>query len=220
MRSVVFIGDGGSMAPYAHALEAHGFAVSFRAPFADESLPGGVAVAVVDLVSTGEDPVVQSLLTSTGTPDAIPVIAIATAQQVDAFEPVRDLEDFVRAGSPPEDLVARVRRVVWRRDRVDARNMLVAGDLVMDLANYTVQVGGRTVELTYKEYELLRYLATNRERVFSRETLLSNVWGYDFYGGARTVDVHVRRLRSKIEDRHRTFIDTVRNVGYRFRAGS
>ncbi|MEO6197835.1 MAG: winged helix-turn-helix domain-containing protein, partial [Dehalococcoidia bacterium] len=84
--------------------------------------------------------------------------------------------------------------------------------------NYTVQVAGRSVDLTYKEYELLRYLATNRERVFSRETLLSNVWGYDFYGGARTVDVHVRRLRSKIEDRHRTFIETVRNVGYRFKA--
>jgi DNA-binding response OmpR family regulator len=174
----------------------------------------------VDLSSAAEDPLVQSLLTAIGTPDAIPVIGLATAQQVDAFEPVRDLEDFVRIGAPPEDLVTRVRRSVWRHDRVDARNILVAGDLVMDLANYTVQLAGRTVDLTYKEYELLRYLATNRERVFSRETLLSNVWGYDFYGGARTVDVHIRRLRSKIEDRHRTFIETVRNVGYRFHVGS
>jgi DNA-binding response OmpR family regulator len=220
MRSVVFIGEQGSLAPYAEMLESHGFSVSFRAPFTEDPLPDGAAIAIVDLASAGEDPAVQSLLALTGTPDAIPVIALATALQVEAFEPVRDLEDFLRAGSPPEDLVARVRRAVWRHDRVDARNTLVAGDLVMDLANYTVQVGGRTVELTYKEYELLRYLATNRERVFSRETLLSNVWGYDFYGGARTVDVHVRRLRSKIEDRHRTFIETVRNVGYRFRAGS
>jgi len=91
------------------------------------------------------------------------------------------------------------------------------GDLVMDLANYTVHISGRPVELTYKEYELLRFLATNRGRVFTRETLLSKVWGYDFYGGARTVDVHVRRLRAKIEDRHTPFIETVRNVGYRFR---
>ena len=74
------------------------------------------------------------------------------------------------------------------------------------------------MELTFKEYELLRFLTNNRDRVFNRETLLSKVWGYDFYGGARTVDVHIRRLRSKIEDRHRTFIETVRNVGYRFRA--
>ena len=161
---------------------------------------------------------VQSLLSSNGAPDAIPVIGLATAQQIDAFDPVRDIEDFVRKGAPPEDLVARVRRVIWKNDRVDSRNVLAVGDLVMDLANYTVQVAGRSVDLTYKEYELLRYLATNRERVFSRETLLSNVWGYDFYGGARTVDVHVRRLRSKIEDRHRTFIETVRNVGYRFKA--
>jgi two-component system alkaline phosphatase synthesis response regulator PhoP len=73
------------------------------------------------------------------------------------------------------------------------------------------------VDLTYKEYELLRFLATNAGRVFTREALLNKVWGYDFYGGARTVDVHIRRLRSKIEERD-TFIDTVRNVGYRFRA--
>jgi DNA-binding response OmpR family regulator len=88
----------------------------------------------------------------------------------------------------------------------------------MDLANYTVHIAGRPVELTFKEYELLRFLAVNRDRVFSREALLNNVWGYDFYGGARTVDVHIRRLRSKIEEGHLTFIETVRNVGYRFRS--
>jgi DNA-binding response OmpR family regulator len=111
-----------------------------------------------------------------------------------------------------------VRRTLWKRHRVDSRNVLQCGDLVMDLGNYTVQIGGHSIDLTYKEYELLRFLATNRDRVYSRETLLNKVWGYDFYGGARTVDVHVRRLRSKIEDRHHTFIETVRNVGYRFRA--
>ena len=73
--------------------------------------------------------------------------------------------------------------------------------------------------MTYKEYELLRFLALNEGKVCTREMLLNRVWGYDFYGGARTVDVHIRRLRSKIEDRHHTFIETVRNVGYRFQAG-
>jgi DNA-binding response OmpR family regulator len=81
-----------------------------------------------------------------------------------------------------------------------------------------VFVASRPVELTYKEYELLRFLALNEGKVCTREMLLSRVWGYDFYGGARTVDVHIRRLRSKIEDRHHTLIETVRNVGYRFRA--
>lgn len=218
MRNVVLIGDVASVTPYAECLEGQGFFVSLRPPFSEGPIASDVGLAVVDLAFAGEDPLVQSLLSSNGTPDAIPVIGLATAQQIDAFDPVRDVEDFVRKGAPPEELVARVRRVIWKNDRVDSRNVLAVGDLVMDLANYTVQIAGRSVDLTYKEYELLRYLATNRERVFSRETLLSNVWGYDFYGGARTVDVHVRRLRSKIEDRHRTFIETVRNVGYRFKA--
>jgi ATP phosphoribosyltransferase regulatory subunit len=92
--------------------------------------------------------------------------------------------------------------------------------LVTDLLSIAgiTAVGGRSVELTYREYELLRFLAQNPDRVFTREMLLNRVWGYDFYGGARTVDVHVRRLRSKIEEAGRTYIETVRNVGYRFHA--
>ena len=113
-------------------------------------------------------------------------------------------------------MVARVKRAIWLRSGVEGDNVLRAGDLHIDLANYKVFVGGRPVDLTYKEYELLRFLATNRDKVFTREALLNRVWGYDFYGGARTVDVHIRRLRSKIEDRAHTFIETVRNVGYRF----
>ena len=76
---------------------------------------------------------------------------------------------------------------------------------------------GRIVELTFKEYELLKLLASNSGRVYSREALLDQIWGYDYYGGDRTVDVHVRRLRSKIEDSTHTFIETVRNIGYRFK---
>ena len=146
-------------------------------------------------------------------------LCYSIVNQATAFDPTRDIEDFVLAGAPAEEVAARARQAVWKRHRVDTKNVLKCGDLLMDLANYTVHVGGRPVELTYKEYELLRYLATNQGRVVSRETLLSRVWGYDFYGGARTVDVHIRRLRSKIEDRHNVFIETVRNVGYRFRAG-
>jgi len=157
-------------------------------------------------------------LESARTGDGPPVIALIEPGQLAAFDPAWELDDFVLAGAAPEEVLARVRQAVWKRHRIDTRNVLKCGDLLMDLANYTVHVGGRPVELTYKEYELLRYLATNTGRVVTRETLLNKVWGYDFYGGARTVDVHIRRLRSKVEDRHNSFIETVRNVGYRFRA--
>jgi two-component system alkaline phosphatase synthesis response regulator PhoP len=89
--------------------------------------------------------------------------------------------------------------------------------LVIYLARYEVRLGGRLVELTFREYKLLSFLAANRGQVFTREVLLNKVWGYDYFGGDRTVDVHIRRLRSKVEDANHTFIDTVRNIGYRFR---
>ncbi len=94
------------------------------------------------------------------------------------------------------------------------------GSLVIDTARCEVTVSGRPVMLTFKEYELLKFLAANTGRVFTRETLLDRVWGHDYFGGDRTVDVHVRRLRSKLEHAGHTFIDTVRNVGYAFRTAS
>ncbi|MEO8457107.1 MAG: response regulator transcription factor [Chloroflexota bacterium] len=218
MRNVLLIGDVESLTPFAEALQAEGFFAFLRSPGAEAQPDQDYDVAVIDLISVGEDRTAAGLIEASGGSEAIPVIVVAAPDQVQAFEPVRDVDDYVRTRSAPDDLVMRVRRVLWKRHRIDSRNVLKCGDLVMDLGNYTVQVGGHSIELTYKEYELLRFLATNRDRVYSRETLLNKVWGYDFYGGARTVDVHVRRLRSKIEDRHHTFIETVRNVGYRFRA--
>jgi DNA-binding response OmpR family regulator len=217
MRNLILIGDVETLAPYAEALERDGFFPTLVPPGAD-SPEGAFDLAIIDLASAAEDKTARSLIDHQGAGESLPVIVVADAEQIAAFEPIREVDDYVRARSAPDDLIVRVRRVLWKKHRVDSRNVLKTGDLVMDLSNYTVQVSGRSVELTYKEYELLRFLATNRDRVFSRETLLNKVWGYDFYGGARTVDVHVRRLRSKIEDRHHTFIETVRNVGYRFRA--
>ena len=219
MRNIVLIGDIETLTPYAEALERGGFFPSLRSPGDDSTLADDVNLAVIDLSSVGEDVLAKDLIARAGGGDALPVIGMAAPDQIDAFDPIRDLDDYVRCGAPAEDLALRIRRVLWRRNRVDSRNVLKVGDLVMDLGSYTVEIAGHAVELTYKEYELLRFLATNRDRVYSREILLNKVWGYDFYGGARTVDVHVRRLRSKIEDSRRTFIETVRNVGYRFHAG-
>jgi DNA-binding response OmpR family regulator len=146
------------------------------------------------------------------------LIAIVRPEQVEAVAGDGAIDDFAVFPVSAEEIAARVRRAAARRGDGEAENVLKAGNLVIDQASYKVFVGTRPVELTYKEYELLRFLAQNEGKVCTRETLLNRVWGYDFYGGARTVDVHIRRLRSKIEDPHSSFIETVRNVGYRFHA--
>jgi DNA-binding response OmpR family regulator len=218
MRNVLLIGDVETLTPFARALEADGFFPALCPPGAAVDPNQTIDVVVIDLLAAGEDSYAKAHLDASAGGEGLPVIVLADPDHIEAFDPIRDADDFARRTGPTDELVARVRRALWKKHRVDSRNVLKVGDLVMDVANYTVQVGGRSVELTYKEYELLRFLATNRDRVYTRETLLNKVWGYDFYGGARTVDVHIRRLRSKIEDRHHTFIETVRNVGYRFRA--
>ena len=114
----------------------------------------------------------------------------------------------------------RIRRLAEPRPKPaapDAPGVIRVGDLVIDTNRYDVFVAGRPVLLTFKEYELLKLLASHPRRVFTREALLEQVWGYEYFGGTRTVDVHVRRLRSKTDDTTHTFIDTVWNVGYRFR---
>ena len=218
MRNILIIGSE-SLVPYAQALEAEGYNVSLQSPGAAEAPEGSFDIAVLDLTALGEDAGAKRLLEGAQAEGSPGVIAFIGPEQLLVFDPSRSPDDFILAGADPRELCARVRQVLWRRSRVDDKNILKCGELVMDLANYTVHVAGRPVELTYKEYELLRFLATNRDRVFNRETLLNKVWGYDFFGGGRTVDVHIRRLRSKLEDRSHAFIETVRNVGYRFHAG-
>ncbi len=99
---------------------------------------------------------------------------------------------------------------------VDPPELVRCGPLTLNTQSYQARIAGRTLDLTYMEYELLAFLAQNPDRVHSREVLLSQVWGYDYYGGARTVDVHIRRLRSKLGEEHARLIQTVRSVGYRF----
>ncbi len=122
----------------------------------------------------------------------------------------------------PNDCAETLRRIelalARARGPVD-RDVIRHGDLMIDQDRYEVSLSGRKVDLTYKEYELLKYIAARPGRVFSREALLRAVWDYDYFGGTRTVDVHVRRLRSKINDVRYQFIETVWNVGYRFKSG-
>lgn len=217
MPHVLLFGDDTVLAGYVPALEGQALSVSQRLPGDTGPLPDNVDAVVLHLPSLTEDAQARELIEKAQAEDGTGLVLIAGPEHVAAFDPVRHADEFLLEGATADELTARVRRMLWRLQRHDSGNVLKSGELVMDLANYTVHIAGRPVELTFKEYGLLRFLAVNRDRVFSREALLNNVWGYDFYGGARTVDVHIRRLRSKIEDRHTTFIETVRNVGYRFR---
>ncbi|MFC1846625.1 response regulator transcription factor [Chloroflexota bacterium] len=127
------------------------------------------------------------------------------------------VDDFIVKPYDVGELSVRLQRLARRVKNINSRKVIKRGDLVIDTASCEVTFTGRLIELTFREYELLRFLATNRGQVFSREALLNKVWKYDYLGGERTVDVHIRRLRGKIEDAEHTYIDTVRNIGYRFR---
>ncbi len=114
------------------------------------------------------------------------------------------------------EAAARVQLLFKRIHRIDQKNLIQRGKLSMDIQKYEVRVGEKKIDLTFTEFELLKFLCGHPETVFTREVLLNKVWGYEYYGGTRTVDVHIRRLRSKIESKSQTFIETVRNIGYKF----
>ena len=127
------------------------------------------------------------------------------------------IEDFLLPEIGPAELDARLRLMVARggNGAAEPEDRVVLGELVIDEATYTARLRGKPIDLTYKEFELLKFLAQNAGRVFTRAQLLHEVWGYDFFGGTRTVDVHVRRLRAKLGSDHESLIGTVRNVGYK-----
>lgn len=220
MNSILIIDATEEMRPLAASLEDAGYAITHVTldGAIDSARDARPAAALITLSGRGDSIALRNARASDALKD-VPAIAVIRAEQLASFDVQAGFDDFIVSSALPEEVVARVRRAIWARSGVESDNTLRVGDLLVDLANYKVFVTGRPVDLTYKEYELLRFLATNREKVFTREALLNRVWGYDFYGGARTVDVHIRRLRSKIEDAHHTFIETVRNVGYRFHDG-
>lgn len=125
------------------------------------------------------------------------------------------VQDVILENAGPGEIDARIRLALSRRLMAEGQDKIQASGVVIDEASYSAKVHGRSLDLTYKEFELLRFLAQHPGRVFTREQLLSEVWGYDYFGGTRTVDVHIRRLRAKLDDLD-ALIGTVRNVGYRF----
>lgn len=145
---------------------------------------------------------------------AVPVLLVLTEGGLTAVNPEWGIDDVVLETAGPAEVDARIRLASARSVQVAAAPIRTSG-VVIDEASYSAKVRGKPLDLTYKEFELLRFLAGHPSRVFTREQLLSEVWGYDYFGGTRTVDVHVRRLRAKLGDLE-SIIGTVRNVGYRF----
>jgi DNA-binding response OmpR family regulator len=145
-----------------------------------------------------------------------PLLLVGTEKQMRASEDQAEVDDFVIVPVSAFELHLRVKTTLSRAGRYDGMDAIQRGDLRIHPHTYEVFMNGERVDLTLKEYELLKFLATHAGRVFTRDVLLEQVWGYDYYGGMRTVDVHVRRLRAKIEREGRTFIETIRGVGYRF----
>ena len=147
----------------------------------------------------------------------VPILIAVTVARLPALDFSIGFDDFVLMPLVPAELYARMRQLDWRTATFGSDEMLKIEDLVIDIAGYEVRLAGRRIELTHQEFELLRYLAQHRGRVFTRDALLERAWGYRYAGGTRTVDIHVRRVRAKLGEAG-SLIETVRNVGYKMRA--
>jgi two-component system, OmpR family, alkaline phosphatase synthesis response regulator PhoP len=146
-----------------------------------------------------------------------PLLLVLSGEQLSNLELREDLfDDFCLMTLRPAELKRRLEHLFWRTGRGTRPELVEYGELLLNLETYQAAIAGKPLDLTYMEYELLKFLASHPGKVFTRETLLSRVWGYEYYGGARTVDVHIRRLRAKLGEEHANLIQTVRSVGYRF----
>ena len=149
----------------------------------------------------------------------IPTILILESQDLLSLDPSSPVSDFIVAPLKEDELLVRSIRCFQDSGNTMPDNTITHGDLSINPTNYEVTIKGQRATLRFKEYELLLLLASHPGRVFDRATLLNQIWGYDYFGGTRTVDVHIRRLRSKIEtDPDSSYIETIWNVGYKFRS--
>nr|WP_315265870.1 response regulator transcription factor [Microbacterium lemovicicum] len=166
--------------------------------------------ARLDLVSAKS---LCKILTTTGL-DA-PLLLVVTEGGLAAVSTDWGVDDVILVTAGPAEVDARVRLAIGRQSAEQVSTRIQTSGITIDESSYSAKVHGKALDLTYKEFQLLHFFATHPSRVFTREQLLSEVWGYDYFGGTRTVDVHVRRLRAKLGDLEQ-LIGTVRNVGYRF----
>lgn len=146
----------------------------------------------------------------------VPILIAVTVARLPSLDFSIGFDDFVLMPIVPAELYARMRQLDWKSATFGSDEVIKIDDLVIDIAGYEARIGGRRLDLTHQEFELLRFLAQHRGRVFTRQALLERAWGYAYAGGTRTVDIHVRRVRSKLGQAGE-LIETVRNVGYKMR---
>jgi len=198
-------------------LELGGFQVNVAASsimvddILQKSLPDLIVVNFEGIEEHRRDEIIQPIINSN-----VSTIAIIPEKDLYLMERINGISDFVITPVRSNELMLRISLGVRRSTENDNSDVISLGDLVINQSRYEVTISDIRIMLTFKEYELLRLFASSPGTVFTREQLLSKIWGYDYFGGTRTVDVHIRRLRSKIEDANHTFIETVWNVGYRF----
>jgi DNA-binding response OmpR family regulator len=215
LARIVFLTDR-SPAEVLPAVESLGFDVKTE-PLAEDSLAHLAHLApsavFVDAVA-GADAAFRLLRAIAVRRTRAPVMAVLSLRDLEEHPWYEVADGFVWSAASPAEVRTRL-SMVQRRTGSVGESVLRLGPLSLDPESYQVVVGGRILDLTYKEFELLRFLVEHAGRVFTRGALLQRVWGYDFYGGTRTVDVHVRRLRAKLGAEHEGLIETVRGVGYR-----
>ena len=167
---------------------------------------------LVDLISKPE---LRDLCREVKDIKDVPILAIASPEIV--LEHGSYIDDFVTDVFKKDEIIWRTKRLLQKANKFINSNEIRIKGLLINLKNYEVSVNGRLINLTFREFDLLRFLILNPGRVFTRDELLNHIWGKNYFGGDRAVDVQIQRLRGKIEDSDVTFIDTVRNVGYRFK---
>jgi DNA-binding response OmpR family regulator len=179
-----------------------------------EEPPAAILVEALDQYDAGKAALVR--IRSVDALTEVPCLVAVSVGQAQRLDGNDGFDDFILLPYIPAELYMRVRRAEWRRSEFTGKERVKIGAMCIDLAGHEVTVDGRKVDLTHQEFALLKFLSQNRGRVFSREQLLNRVWGVNYYGGSRTVDIHVRRLRMKLGTMAEP-IETVRGVGYKMR---
>ena len=182
--------------------------------FGESDIPAGVDAVIIDATEVAETLLAQII--DRVRQLKLPVILVIPKKSVSNYDYSLNPDELIISPVNADELALRINRAIVMVNGPQGDNLLKIGDLMIDLDRYEVTISGRRISLTFKEFQLLALLASNPGRVYSRAVLLNQLWGYDYLGGTRTVDVHIRRLRSKIEESGHSYLETIWNVGYRF----
>lgn len=219
-RVLILARESRAVQEMADGLTSRGFActVITRADAIAASKPADILLLVPGNVIS--DVLLRQLIQHAKEEVQAPVILLADKETLRIVDNNNTVDDFILKPFNLDELSVRIKRLMQKNTPAKTlTDYLKAGDIVIDLPKCEVSVRGKVVDLTFTEYELLKLLMSKKGQVLTREVLLNKIWGYDYFGGDRTVDVHITRLRNKIEDTTHTIIETVRNIGYRIKPG-